>query len=171
MERNRTYRFCPLCGGSLVLRNIKEGEPNRLVCTGCGGVLYLDPKVAACAIVEIEGKILMVRRAIPPAVGKWVIPGGFVDAGESVPDAAVRETSEEAGLDVEPGPLVGVYSYPGQTVIIIVYQAFVKNGTPQAGDETLETKLFLPSDIPWDDIAFSSTRDALIDYLKKNDGS
>ncbi len=169
MERSKTYRFCPLCGGNLVLENIKQGEPDRLVCADCRQVLYLDPKIAACTIVEIDGKILMVRRAIPPAVGKWVIPGGFVDAGESVPDAAARETWEETELDVEIGPLVGIYSYPRQTVIIVVYEAFVRNGTPRAGDETLEAKLFLPSHIPWDDIAFSSTRDALKDYLEKND--
>jgi NADH pyrophosphatase NudC (nudix superfamily) len=113
MHRNKDYRFCPLCGGGLNKKRIKDGEPERLVCSGCDYVYYIDPKIAACTIIDIDGKIVMLKRGIRPSMGKWVIPGGFVDVGETVPDAAAREAWEEVRLKVEIGPLVGVYSYPG----------------------------------------------------------
>lgn len=168
MDRNNTYRFCPLCSGALAKRQIKEGEPERLVCSECGNVLYIDPKIAACTIIDIRGRIVMLKRAIPPSVGKWVIPGGFVDVGETVPAAAARETREEVGLDVHIGPLVGVYSYPESSVVIVVYEAEAQEGFPRAADEALAVDLFTPSEIPWNEIAFSSTADALKDYLKKH---
>jgi len=166
MHRNSEYHYCPVCGGALQLRTIKRGEPNRLVCSGCHYVLYLDPKVVACVIVEIDGRIVLVRRGIPPGVGMWVIPGGYVDAGEAVQDAAAREAWEEVRLRVEITSLVGVYSYPGISAVIIVYEGRVTAGVPTAGDETQEARLFDPGEIPWNEIAFSSTADALRDYLR-----
>ncbi|MBN1665042.1 MAG: NUDIX hydrolase [Deltaproteobacteria bacterium] len=167
MHRIETYRFCPRCGGPLELKLIKAGEPQRLVCSQCGYVFYLDPKIAACTITEVAGRIVMLKRAIPPGVGLWVIPGGFVDVGETVEEAARRETWEEVGLKVDIGPLVGVYSYPGSSVAIVVYHAKLLEGVPEALDESLEVGLFLPEDIPWLEIAFRSSEDALQDYLEK----
>jgi 8-oxo-dGTP diphosphatase len=169
MHRNENYRFCPLCGGTLEKKQMKEGEPERLLCSECGYVFYIDPKIAACTIIDIDGRIVMLKRAIPPSVGKWVIPGGFVDVGETVPAAAAREAREEVGLEVTIGSLVGVYSYPETSVVIIVYEAEAKEGLPRAADEALAVDLFRPLEIPWDDIAFSSTVDALKDYLAKHD--
>ncbi|HET58391.1 MAG TPA: NUDIX hydrolase [Deltaproteobacteria bacterium] len=166
MRRNEEYRFCPRCGGELERRQVKKGEPERLVCRRCGFVFYLDPKIAACTIIEVEGKIVLLRRAIHPALGSWVIPGGFVDLGETVPGAAVRETREEASVNVTLGPLVGIYSYPDVSVVIVVYEAVIVGGTPAAGDESSELGLFEPSGIPWQSLAFASTSDALRDYLK-----
>src|SRR5215471_17819244 len=103
-----SYQFCPVCGGALVGRVVKPGEPTRLVCGSCGFVFYQDPKLAAGAIVALDGRIVLARRAIEPALGKWVFPGGFVDRGETVEEAAVRETCEEVNVAVEIGGLVGV---------------------------------------------------------------
>ncbi|MCG6907020.1 MAG: NUDIX hydrolase [Desulfobacteraceae bacterium] len=166
MERLTTYRYCPQCGGPLQLANLKPGEPQRLQCRACRFVFYLDPKIAACAIVRVAGRIVLLQRAIPPAYGRWVIPGGFVDAGEPVPQAAAREVWEEVRLRVAIGPLVGVYSYPQVTTVVVVYQAEVIGGQLQAADEALDARLFAPAEIPWQDLAFSSTRDALLDYLR-----
>jgi len=168
MHRHNVYRFCPRCGGELERRQVKQGEPERLVCSRCGFIFYLDPKVAACAVIEIDGGIVMVRRAISPAVGKWVIPGGFVDVGEPVPEAARREVEEETTLTVTIGSLIGVYSYSDSSVVVVVYEATRMGGTITAGDETLEACLFPLSGIPWDEIPFSSTRDALRDYLYRH---
>ncbi len=166
MNHNKHYRFCPRCGGDLFSKLLKKGEPERLVCSECEFIFFLDPKVAACVIIEIQNKIVLLKRSIPPQRGKWVIPGGFVDQGEPVPVAAVRETWEEVRLKVEIDTLVGVYSYPQRPVVVIVYAATKIGGELQAADEALEVGLFAPENIPWDAIAFSSTRDALRDYFK-----
>jgi ADP-ribose pyrophosphatase YjhB (NUDIX family) len=161
------YRFCPRCAGALVSRTLKQGEPPRLVCEGCDFVLYLDPKVAACAICMLDGGIVLLRRAIEPSRGKWVFPGGFVDRGETVEAAAIRETLEEANLRVSLTGILDAYSFPGHEVIVIVYAADVTGGRLQAGDECLEARTFRPEDIPWDGLAFASTRAALRDYLRR----
>src|SRR5262245_14894740 len=115
------YRFCPPCGGALSSRSLKPGEPDRLVCDACGFVFYLNPKLAACAITAVGDRVVLLRRAIEPQYGKWVFPGGFVDRGETAADAAVRETREEVCLDVEIQDLVGVFSYRGNDVVVVVY--------------------------------------------------
>src|SRR5687768_10313657 len=95
------FRFCPVCGAPLAARLLKAGEPERLVCTGCGFVFYLDPKLAVGTIIRDErARVVLVKRAIEPGYGKWVFPGGYVDRGEEVPAAAVREAREETGLEV-----------------------------------------------------------------------
>jgi ADP-ribose pyrophosphatase YjhB (NUDIX family) len=161
------YRFCPQCGGSLEARLLKDSEPTRLVCTGCEFVFYLDPKVAACTICMVDGGIVLLRRGIEPQYGKWVFPGGFVDRGELVTDAAVRETREEVNLRVGITGILDAYSFPGTEVVVIVYAAEVLGGTPEAGDETLEVRVFPPEELPWDELAFESTRAALRDYLRR----
>jgi NADH pyrophosphatase NudC (nudix superfamily) len=104
------YRFCPLCGGGLEKKQIKDQEPGRLVCRRCNFVFYIDPKIAACTITLFENRIVLVKRGIPPEYGRWVIPGGFVDRGESLEAAAVRETLEETNLQVQYLFLSGKYS-------------------------------------------------------------
>jgi ADP-ribose pyrophosphatase YjhB (NUDIX family) len=159
------YRFCPRCGGNLDKRIIKPTEPKRLVCVSCSFIFYQDPKVVAGTIFTFDGGIALLRRGVEPALGKWVFPGGYVDRGESVRDAAVRETLEESQVQVELGPLLNVYSYPRSPTVIVVYTAQVIGGTLGAGDESTEARTFGPAEIPWDEIAFDSTRDALKDYI------
>jgi ADP-ribose pyrophosphatase YjhB (NUDIX family) len=144
---------------------VKTSERARLVCEACEFILYLDPKVAAGGISTITGKIVLVKRGIEPAMGKWVFPGGFVDWGETVEAAVVRETREEANLEVEIDRILNVYSYRGRPIVVIVYTVHVVGGELRAGDEALEVGTFLPEAIPWEDLAFPSTRDALRDYL------
>jgi 8-oxo-dGTP diphosphatase len=147
-------------------RLLKAGDPERLVCRACGFVFYLDPKVAVGTIVRTEDdRIVLVRRAIEPGYGLWVFPGGYVDRGETVTAAALRETREEAGLDVRLDGLVNIYSYPGRPIIIIVYTASILGGELRIDEESLEARLFTAADIPWTDLAFVSTRDALKDFI------
>lgn len=161
------YRFCPMCAGTLELRLLKAGEPRRLVCVACSFVFYLDPKIAVGTIIRTAAeRIVLVRRAIDPGYGKWVFPGGYVDRGEEVALAAVREAREESGLDVRIDSLVNIYSYAGRTPIVVVYAATAIGGELCADDECLEACAFEPSEIPWDELAFRSTKEALIDYLK-----
>lgn len=164
---NNLFSFCPRCGSRLVLRALKEHEPERLVCEGCNYVLFLDPKVATGCIFEIEGRIALLRRSIEPGYGKWVFPGGYVDRGETLEAAAIRETLEEVGVTVRVTSLLGAYSYAGRPVVVVVYTGEATAGRFAAGDEALESRLFLPSEIPWQELAFSSTFDALADYTRR----
>lgn len=167
--REPTFRFCPVCGAPFEPRVLRTGEPPRLVCTGatCGFVFYLDPKVAVGTVIHRpDGQIVLVRRAIEPGYGKWVFPGGYVDRGEEVTLAAIREAREEAGLEVRLDHLIGIYSYAGRIPIIIVYAATLTGGELAVDEEGLEARWFGQETVPWDDLAFLSTRDALRDYFQ-----
>lgn len=160
------YRFCPQCGGDLERRLLKTGDPHRLVCAGCGFIFYLDPKVAVGTIITVPGEgIVMVKRAIEPGLGRWVFPGGYVDRGELVEDAARREALEEAGLIIRLDGLVNIYSYSSRSPIIIVYAATALGGTLAADEESSEVALFTQETIPWDLLAFRSTDEALRHYF------
>jgi 8-oxo-dGTP diphosphatase len=162
------YRFCPACGGGLGTRVLKEGDPERLVCGVCGFVFYMDPKVAVGTIIRMpDHRLVLVRRAIEPGYGLWVFPGGYVDRGEEITEAAIREAREECGLHVRLDGLINIYSYKGRVPIIIVYAASVVGGELCTDDECLESGLFRPDEIPWDELAFRSTGEALRDYLRQ----
>ena len=116
-------------------------------------------------ITAADERIVLVRRAIEPGYGLWVFPGGYVDRGEEVTVAAVREAREEAGLQVRLDGLINIYSYPGRPIIIVVYKASIVGGNLQIDDESLEARLFSRAEIPWNELAFRSTREALEDYF------
>ncbi|HZN02956.1 MAG TPA: NUDIX hydrolase [Candidatus Polarisedimenticolia bacterium] len=159
------YRFCPRCGGGLESRVVFSHDPPRLVCGACGFVFYLDPKVAAGAICRMDGGVVLLRRGIEPGYGLWVYPGGYVDRGESLEEAAVREAREEVGLEIRLTGLVNAYSYPGRPVIVVVFAADVIGGALTRGEEALDAQVFPPGDIPWGDLAFRSTTDALKEFF------
>ncbi len=165
MTEPPAYRFCPRCGNSLDLRVLKAGEPARLVCRACAFVFFLDPKVAAGVVFTYDGGILLVQRAIHPSYGKWVFPGGYVDRGETLESAALREVQEESGLVVRLTRLLGVYSFPDNPVIVVAYSGDVTGGSLKIDDESLAVRSFEPADIPWDQLAFPSTVQVLKDYL------
>lgn len=162
-----TIRFCPLCGSDLIRVPVPPDQKEEAVCSACGFVFYLTPKVVAGTIPAEDGRILLVRRNINPSKGKWTFPGGFVDWGETVTGAALRETLEETGLRVDLDGLVGVYSYAEPPVVIVVYRARVAGGALQLNHEIQEFAWLAPGDIPWDDLAFPSTRHALRDFLSR----
>lgn len=169
-DESSAFRYCPRCGGALERRLLKPGEPVRLVCTACGFVFYLDPKIAVGTIIRGDGVaagngIVMVRRAIEPGYGKWVFPGGYVDRGEPLTVAAIREAREECGLEVRLDGLVNVYSYPGRVPVIVVYAATAIGGNLSVDDEGLEIAQFTEATLPWEDLAFRSTNEGLRDYL------
>jgi ADP-ribose pyrophosphatase YjhB (NUDIX family) len=160
------YRHCPRCGAELELRRHVSHDPPRLTCPICTFVFYVDPKIASGVIATLaDGRIVLGRRGIPPRIGSWGFPSGYVDRGERVDDAAVREAREEVRAEVAIDRLVGIYSYTGRPVIVVVFAGRVVGGEIAAGEETTEVGLFDPGNIPWDELAFPSTRDALREFL------
>ena len=126
------------------------------------------PEIAADIVIELEDRpgrpIVVIRRANPPL--GHALPGGFVDIGETVEHAAVREAREETGLDVRIDNLINIYSYTGRTPVIVVYSATMIGGCLGCDEEGLEAKFFEPDAIPWDELAFRSTQEALREFLR-----
>ena len=158
--------YCQTCGGPTAEREV-DGRA-RPVCARCGAVTYLDPKLAAAVVVERAGRVLLGRRGPGTReAGKWSFPAGFVERGERVEDAAVREAKEEVGLAVALGPLLGLYSAPGETVVLAVYAA-TASGDPVAGDDLVEVGWFLPDALP--DLAFPHDARILADWRAHRSG-
>ncbi len=153
-------RFCPRCGAEAQVR-----FPRSISCSHCGYGAYYNPKPVACTIPHTDdGKLILLRRGFEPGKGLWTFPGGFIDLGESTEQAARRETMEELRIEVELGPLVGVYSRPEDRVVLVVYAARAL-GEPQTTPEATEVRAFAPAEVPYEDLAFWSTEAALRDLL------
>jgi ADP-ribose pyrophosphatase YjhB (NUDIX family) len=165
MHLNSTYHFCPSCGYSWDKPEATARIGRHILCKYCDFILYQDPKVAVCVIISTNGKVIMIKRSLPTENGVWAIPGGFVDAAESVEAAAVREVKEEVLLDVAITRLIGVYSEEGNPVVLIVYEGKIEDGQPGCGAETLEVALFDYESIPWKDLSFPANYEALMDYF------
>jgi ADP-ribose pyrophosphatase YjhB (NUDIX family) len=153
-------KFCPRCGSAA-----EVSFPRSLRCASCGYGAFYNPKPVACAIPATDGgDLYLMRRGFEPSRGLWTMPGGFVDLGESVEEAAVRETKEEIGVDIEITALVGVYSRSTDRIVVVVYAARAQ-GTPRRTAEALEVQPFGPTTIPWHQLAFWSDGRALRDYF------
>lgn len=139
-------KFCAGCGARLALREHEGRE--RPVCPRCGRVVYYDPKLAAACVIERDGRTLMVRRAVQTGYGLWSMPGGYVDRGEPVETAAVREVEEEAGLLVEIEQLIGLFSDVGNPVVVAAYAATEIGGVLAPGPESLDVGFFDLDDLP-----------------------
>lgn len=141
----------------------------RAVCPQCGFVHYDNPKMVVGTIPVFEGKILLCRRAIEPGYGLWTLPAGFMECGESLSEGALRETLEEACAQVKLiEPVYHIVDIPfiGQTHFF--YRAELPAAEFGAGDETLESRLFAPNELPWADIVFESSRATLRVWLEDN---
>ncbi len=132
-------------------------------CAECDRVIYSDPKLAAAAIVPLESGIVLVRRGIEPAYGKWSFPSGYVNRGEVVERALEREVLEETELEVSAGRLVGLYSKPDQPVVLAVYEAQVTGGALAAADEALDAAIFDPGKLP--ELAFEHDDRIIRDWM------
>ncbi|MFH1414676.1 MAG: NUDIX hydrolase [Elusimicrobiota bacterium] len=152
------FKYCPMCKTELVKEEVCGIE--RLLCSDCGWINYINPLPAvACVVRDGEGRILLVKRAAEPEAGKWSLPAGFIELGESPAEAAMRELKEETGLDGTEPSLIGVYSdrssiYGG--ILTIGYLFTHICGDLAAGDDASDVKFTVIENI--DNIPFRSHR-------------
>ena len=157
--------FCSRCGGPVRLRVPDGDDRERYVCDLCGEVHYQNPKIVAGCIPQWEGKLLLCRRAIEPRHGLWTLPAGFMEKGETTPEAAVRETWEEANARVEIGPLFSYVNIPRIDHVYVIFLARLLDLDFCPGAESLEVRLFNEGQIPWADLAFPSIEKTLRLYF------
>jgi len=158
-------KFCSHCGASLVVKIPPGEDRERHVCDQCGTIHYQNPKIIAGCLPEWEGRILLCRRAIEPRLGLWTLPAGFMEQGETLEQAAARETLEEACAEVEELQLYTVLSLPHVDQVHVFFRSRLTRPRFAPGAESLETALFHEKDIPWEELAFSTVRRTLEVYL------
>jgi len=162
----RNMNFCSQCGASVRLR-VPEGDHlARYVCDSCGAIHYQNPRLVVGCVPVHEGQILLCRRAIEPRRGYWTVPAGFMENGETLQEAAARESREEALADVEIGSLLAVVHVLHAQQVHVFFRAKLPAAKYGAGAESLEVALSPRTEIPWSDIAFPSTEFALRRYLE-----
>ena len=153
-------RYCCRCAGPLTTRPV-AGKPRR-VCPACSHIHFVEPKLGVGVLVVENGRLLLVKRGMPPEKGKWSLPAGYVDIGEDPAEVAVRETREETGLRVSVDGLIDVYHNPpqqGGAGVFILYRAVCLGGTLRAADDADEAAFFGLDELP--ELAFASTRAAV----------
>lgn len=142
-----------------------EGDTHaRMVCDSCGFVDYENPKVVVGVVACWDGQVLLCRRAIPPRIGYWTLPAGFLELGETATEGAKREAWEEARASIDIDQLMAVYAIPRISQIQLIYRARLTSPEVEAGEETAELALFEWERIPWGDLAFPSVHWALNHY-------
>jgi ADP-ribose pyrophosphatase YjhB (NUDIX family) len=158
--------YCVRCGSLLETRVIEGRELEA--CANDDFVLWRDPKVASAVVVEVDGGVVLGRRAIEPGYGLWCLPGGFVNDYEHPADAAIRECTEEISAAVELTSLICVYHVPKRdapSMVGIAYRARLADGAQlKAGPEMLEVRVFTLDSLP--PMAFPSHRQVLDEFLK-----
>ena len=140
-------RHCQHCGAVLVELTFADGKV-REQCERCGAVAWHNPVPVGMALIEHEGRLVLVRRLAEPLAGYWAPPAGYVESGESVPQAVLREAREETGLEIALDGLAEVYSRADVNVLIVAYRAHVIGGALRAGDDALEAAYFAPGQLP-----------------------
>jgi ADP-ribose pyrophosphatase YjhB (NUDIX family) len=154
--------FCSHCGAREVKRMLPLGDIGlRHICSRCGAVHYQNPNIVAGCIATWDGRVVLCQRKIEPFPGLWTIPAGYLELGETVEEAARREASEEAGISLGRLSLMALYNLPMFGEVYLVYRGMLESPRIQPGTESLEVKLFLPTQIPWGSLAFPMAREAL----------
>lgn len=160
-------KYCIECGSEKVALEIPEGDNReRFVCQACSYIHYQNPRMICGTIPVFEDKILLCRRAIEPRKGYWTLPAGFMENGETIEEASVRETYEEAlAVSVKP-QLYSIFSLPHINQVHIFYKCDIKDGKFGAGTETLESALFSLDEIPWDELSFRTVIQCIKHYIE-----
>lgn len=146
-------------GGPRIHRIPEYDDRPRLVCPDCGYIAYENPRIVVGSVCRWEdGRILLCRRAIPPRLGYWTLPAGYLELDETAEQGARREAWEEARAQLELDSLLAVYSLRHINQVQLIYRARLLNSDVSAGPESQTVALFEWDEIPWDELAFPSVR-------------
>ncbi|HJF27599.1 MAG TPA: NUDIX hydrolase, partial [Acinetobacter lwoffii] len=158
--------FCVNCGHTTTDKIPLGDQQLRKVCTTCGYIHYINPKIICGALVVWENKVLLCRRAIEPRYGLWTLPAGYMELFETMEQGAARETREEAEAEIEIEQLYCMYNIPRIGQIYVLFKSTLLNGKFGAGEETIESQLFEEENIPWSELAFPSVEQTLRHYFE-----
>ncbi|MGV8893508.1 MAG: NUDIX hydrolase [Burkholderiaceae bacterium] len=165
-------KFCSACAHPVALIIPPNDNLPRFVCAQCGTVHYQNPKIVVGSIPawEQDGEthVLLCRRAIEPRYGFWTLPAGFMENNETTAAAAVRETQEESGANIELHGLFSLLNVPHVHQVHMFYRATLLNLDYLAGPESLEVGMFSESQIPWNEIAFPTVAHTLKFFYEDN---
>lgn len=159
--------FCSHCGSADLSFRVPDGDNRpRFVCVNCGAIHYSNPKIVTGCLPVWGDQVLLCRRSIHPRRGYWNVPSGYLENGETVEEGAAREVWEEALAEVEITGLHAVFSIPHINQIYIHFLGDLKEGRYGVGEESLEVRLFGEEEIPWDEIAFTSSEFTLRRFFR-----
>jgi ADP-ribose pyrophosphatase YjhB (NUDIX family) len=161
LSAREPIHFCRACGNAVTYRIPTDDNRERAVCTACGTVHYENPTNVVGTVPVWGEQVLLCKRAIEPRYGLWTLPAGFLELGETTAEGAIRETVEEAGAQIEIGPLFTLLNVVRVGQVHLFYRATMTSPALDPGIETLEARLFREDEIPWDQIAFRTVRETL----------
>ena len=150
-------KFCSNCGHTVLFKAVPGDNLPRFVCDNCDTIHYQNPKVVTGALPIWEDKVLLCKRGISPRKGYWNVPGGYLENAEAVEDGAIREVFEETGSRISIIGLHTLYSIPKINQVYMHFLADLKDLDFHPTEESLEVELFAEQDIPWKEIAFTSS--------------
>lgn len=159
-------KFCSDCGSLLEFATPAGDDRGRFICPACGAIHYQNPRVVVGCIPEYEGRILLCRRAIEPCYGKWTLPAGYLENGESVSACAERETREETGARVDDLTPYRLFNICHINQIYFMFRGRVADVGEGPGKESLEVRFYPEAEIPWDQIAFRVISETLQTFLR-----
>ncbi|PCH60464.1 MAG: NUDIX hydrolase [SAR86 cluster bacterium] len=161
-------KFCSNCAGAITLRIPTGDDKPRHCCDHCQSIFYQNPKNIVGTLPIYQDKVLLCKRAIEPRLGKWTLPAGFMENGESALEGAIRETHEEAGANITIGAhsLYTLFNLPKINQLYIFFRAELSNVEFNPGEESLEVALFSEADIPWKELAFPVISSTLKYYFQ-----
>jgi ADP-ribose pyrophosphatase YjhB (NUDIX family) len=162
-------KYCPRCAHEFVLEDLHIPDQPQLLCHNCQFVFYLDPKLAVVAVVlnKQRDKVLLLQRNEEPRKGLWNLPGGHVSRGDDLFETITNEVKEEAGLLVEVGDIIHTHSLPSEGLIQLTYEAIADSEEVKTNIESMTGRFFLCNEVPWDQLAFPSTKKILELYIDK----
>ncbi|MDA1371826.1 MAG: NUDIX hydrolase [Proteobacteria bacterium] len=161
-------KYCHHCTAPLILRIPEGDDRERHCCNECNAIFYVNPKNVVGTLPVFEERVLLCKRAIQPRLGKWTLPAGFMENGESSLDGAIRETREEAGAEVivRADSLYTLFNLPSINQVYMFFRAELANLDFTPGYESEQVALFDEANIPWEEIAFPVVRSTLEHYFE-----